>query len=274
MGIILWPNGETEPPLFSWEGQFGPRNADLPYATSWHLGQDFYGFEFWHAIADGEVVHAGTRDGWFGGGYMVWIQHDGFFSRSLHMVTGSATVSVGEHVTAGQVIGRVGNTPARVPPMAVHAHLEITPGQWHAANTGQIDPRKFLEDHVGGTATGAGGTAGAPIIESEEDDVKLYRVTPKGRHYAVAPGFIKQISGKESVMAYEAAAGVKEIEVDGDEFTVILGVNGIDTTGGPVVDGEGRILDERTGQGTYVAGGSWARSDKAERLAYLAQKIR
>ena len=127
---------------------------------------------------------------------------------------------------------------------------------------------------LGITPTVGGGGSAAVTIQSEEDDVKLYRVTPKGRHYAVAPGFIKQISGKESVMAYEQAVGVKEIEIDGDEFRVILGVNGIDTTGGPVVDGEGRILDERTGQDTYVAGGSWARSDKAERLAYLAQKIR
>jgi len=121
------------------------------------------------------------------------------------------------------------------------------------------------------SSSGAGGTADAPIPESEEDDVKLYRVTPKGRHYAVAPGFIKQITGKESVQAYEKAAGVKEVEIDGVEFTVVLGVNGISTVSAPVVDGQGRILDERDPSKGYVHGGSWSRTDKAERFAFEAK---
>lgn len=274
MSIIVWPNGLTTPPPFSWQGHFGWRNADLAYASRYHRGQDFYDFTKVCAIADGEVVRVGRYAGWEGGGVMVWIQHDGFFSRSLHLEEGSPRVRVGQTVKAGQHIGTVGNTNGGAAGMARHLHLEITEGRWHAYNSGQLDPRAFLEARVG-TTSGAGGSAAAPTTPTtteEDDDMRLIRVQPKGRHYAVAKGYIKQITGKDSVKEYEAAFGIKEEEVTAKQFTVILGVNGIATVGGaPVVNGDGQVLDERNGQGKYVFGGSWDRGDRAERLAWLAQ---
>lgn len=179
---ILWPNGLTTPPPFSWQGQFGPRNANLSYASTYHRGQDFYGFSTVHAIADGEVVHVGRRAGWAGGGYMVWIQHNGFFSRSLHMAEGSARVKVGQRVTAGQAIGTMGNTNGGAAGMAVHLHLEITPGQWHASNTGQVDPRAFLEARVGksGTAAGSGGGSSAASTTGKQAAMEAYVLAPDG----------------------------------------------------------------------------------------------
>lgn len=101
----------------------------------------------------------------------------------------------------------------------------------------------------------------APDIESEEDDdmPKLYRIKETGRHYAIAPRFIKQITSKKSVQGYEDAhhtTGLKEIEVSSWSFGVILGVNGIPSS---VINANGHVLDETTGK--YVHGGDWAGYD-------------
>lgn len=163
---ILWPNGKTTPPAFSAEGHFGWRNSSAPGASSYHRGLDMYGLGTVHAIADGEVVAAGYGVHGWGGGYQVWIQHDGFFTRSLHMIDGSSPVRVGDRVTAGQVIGREGMTGA----YQVHLHLEITPGQWHTANAGQVDPKAWLYEHVNHSAAG-GGSSLDDFTEEEMDEI-------------------------------------------------------------------------------------------------------
>lgn len=156
MASILWPNGLMTPPPFSWQGHFGYRNSSAPNASTYHRGLDMYGIGTIRSVAAGEVVAVGWGAGYgWGGGYQVWIQHDGFFTRSLHLVDGSARVSVGDRVTAGQAIGTEGMTGA----YAVHLHLEITPGQWHARNDGQVDPKAWLYARVSNTGSGGGGSA-------------------------------------------------------------------------------------------------------------------
>ncbi|NHI16877.1 M23 family metallopeptidase [Microbacterium excoecariae] len=278
---VLWPNGRTTPPNFSWQGQFGPRDADLSFASSYHRGQDFYGLGIVRAIAAGTVVHSGTRSGWYGGGQMVWIQHDGFFSRSLHLA--STTVTVGQTVEPGDPIGVEGHTPHAAGVMAVHLHLEITLGAWHAANTGQIDPRAFLEERVGEDTTeapaGVGGASpddspdtAADSGEEEEDDMKLVRITNgihEGRHYAIGQEYIKQITSKTSVKLYEDAFKTTERPVSQKTLTAILGIHGIPSH---VISRGGGILDDLNGQGKFVRGGTWSTAQKTQRLAYLAQK--
>lgn len=171
---ILWPNGSTVPPNFSAEGHFGWRNSSAPGASKFHRGLDMWGIGTVCSIADGTVVAVGWGAGYgWGGGYQVWIQHDGFFTRSLHLVGGSARVRVGDHVTAGQAIGTEGATGA----YQVHLHLEITPGQWHARNDGQVDPKAWLYAHVGGSAGSGGGSAdydydGLELDMSAQQDIE------------------------------------------------------------------------------------------------------
>lgn len=192
---ILWPNGLTTPPNFSWEGHFGWRNAG-GNASRYHRGQDFYGIGEIKSIADGTVVHVGYRAGWAGGGYMVWIQHDGYFSRNLHLVNGSSRVSVGQKVRAGQAIGTEGNTPGG---MADHLHLEITPGQWHSANDGQVDPRAWLEKNVG-THSGAGG--GGQITDNIGGKMEAYLLHTNGSVYYVRPGLKKKFTSVDDYNAW------------------------------------------------------------------------
>ena len=198
MADILWPNGTTTPPNFSAEGHFGYRNSTAPGASKYHRGLDMWGIGRIRAIADGTVVAVGwgAGHGW-GGGYQVWIQHDGFFTRSLHLMAYSSPLKVGDRVRAGDFIGREGRTGA----YQEHLHLEITPGQWHARNEGQVDPKAWLFEHVGGevpagTDQGApapADTDGAAVTTPEGDDMattdhRFYRHQKDGRVFVVAGG--------------------------------------------------------------------------------------
>lgn len=146
------------------------------------------------SVADGTVVAVGWGAGYgWGGGYQVWIQHDGFFTRSLHLVDGSARVSVGDHVSAGQAIGTEGMTGA----YAVHLHLEITPGQWHARNDGQVDPKAWLYEHVGHSASGGGG-----IVADIGGNMEAYLLHENGNVFYVRPGLKKKFTSVDDYNAW------------------------------------------------------------------------
>ncbi|MEV4735570.1 MULTISPECIES: M23 family metallopeptidase [unclassified Microbacterium] len=141
---MLSPNGTKTLPAIS--SPYGPRTAPVAGASTFHRGVDFVGYSRIHAIAPGRVVVVGTPAGWAGGGVQVWIQHDGFLSRSMHMVTGSPTVRVGQNVDEGHDLGAMGKT-GNV--SGVHHHLEIV------VNGIQIDPVPFLTNHLAAVSGGA-----------------------------------------------------------------------------------------------------------------------
>lgn len=149
---MLWPNGKKTAPHIS--SSFGPRKSPTPGASSSHRGTDFTGFPIIRAVAAGTVVAVGTPAGWSGGGTQVWVQHDGFLTRSLHMVKSSPVVKVGQAVAAGDPLGTMGMTGTAT---GVHLHLEVV------VNNTQIDPVPFIADRLATTAGGANA--------SEEDDM-------------------------------------------------------------------------------------------------------
>lgn len=140
---MLWPNGtQTRPPVSS---PYGPRRAPVPGASTIHRGTDFIGYDRIHAIASGRVVAVGTPPGWAGGGVQVWVQHDGFLSRSMHMVAGSPTVRVGQVIGEGHDLGQMGDT-GNV--SGRHHHFEIVVGGV------QIDPVPFIINRLAATSGG------------------------------------------------------------------------------------------------------------------------
>ncbi|RMI28231.1 M23 family metallopeptidase [Nocardia stercoris] len=87
-----------------------------------------------YAVTDGTVIDAGPADGF---GLWVRIRHtDGTISVYGHMYDFS--VSVGEHVQAGQQIARVGNRGDSTGP---HLHFEILINGQH------VDPQPWLAAH-------------------------------------------------------------------------------------------------------------------------------
>ncbi len=100
-----------------------------------------------HAIAAGTVRIATEAGGDYG--VTVVIDHiiDGQLvsTRYGHMLHGSLKVKVGDTVTAGEVIGKVGQTGKATGP---HLHFEVLLG-----GTTQIDPMPWMYEHTKGTHT-------------------------------------------------------------------------------------------------------------------------
>jgi murein DD-endopeptidase MepM/ murein hydrolase activator NlpD len=126
-GRFIWPvNG----PVTS---GFGPRNHPIYGGTRIHTGIDIAASSGTPIKAgdDGVVVMAGSN-----GGYGNWTLVDhgaGLATGYAHQ--SSIGVSVGQHVSRGEVIGRVGSTGASTGP---HLHFEVR------VNGNPVDPMGWL----------------------------------------------------------------------------------------------------------------------------------
>lgn len=162
-GPTVWPNGSTTMPTVSDTFRCRETNASGD-CTRFHYGTDFIGFSAVRAVSAGVVRGAGVLAAWEAGGTQVHIAHDdGYESRSLHLVTGSPTVRAGDRVTAGQVIGTMGNTGASY---GVHLHLEI-----HAPRA--VDPVPFLSSRISGSRP----TIQPPTVTMDASGrISLYRL--------------------------------------------------------------------------------------------------
>lgn len=89
------------------------------------------------AAASGVVTFAGWRDN--GGGYQVWMSHgNDIFTTYNHM--SAVLVAVGEHLAAGQQLGRVGATGDATGP---HCHFEVWIGPIWAGGS-RVNPLNYL----------------------------------------------------------------------------------------------------------------------------------
>lgn len=154
---------------------------------------------------------------------------------------------------------------------------------WHFEQHGVVDPwgghpkpTSIDATDPGSAPTGGAGggslTPSTPTSEEDDPDMRLIRITDgnaKGRHYAIAPEYIKQIKTAEAVKAVEDAFGIKERPISSWTLTRVLGAYGIPSG---VLNRRGYVLDDLNGQGKHVSGGTWSRAQKTERLAYVAGK--
>lgn len=125
---------------------YGPRAAPCAGCSTFHDGLDMNPGEGTPigSIADGVVSSVTAYDN--GGlGVHVLIDHvvagQNVTSTYGHMLAGSAAVSVGQSVVAGQVIGKVGSTGQSTGP---HLHLEL-----HLDGVTAIDPYSWLTEYAG-----------------------------------------------------------------------------------------------------------------------------
>ncbi len=143
--MFCWPNGsQTQPSISS---AFGLRSGTV--GSRDHRGVDFRDCYQVRAVAPGTVAKVGTPAGWSAGGVQVWIQHDGFFTKYMHL--GNYSVHVGQSVSAGHFLGSQDTTGTAT---GSHLHFELTLGSVHTSNVGQIDPVPFLRARVSGTVAG------------------------------------------------------------------------------------------------------------------------
>lgn len=139
-GEWQWPFQYSRYVLSIKEAQFGMRVNPVTGVYRLHAGLDFGGGGIGGldipAAAGGKVIHAGLNGG---EGYSVHIDHGtgGFTTRYFHMVQGSMVVSVGDTVTKGQKLGKVGSTGN-----STGAHLH-----WETRVNGEpVNPRDFMKE--------------------------------------------------------------------------------------------------------------------------------
>jgi murein DD-endopeptidase MepM/ murein hydrolase activator NlpD len=126
--------------------EFGRKNPW--YAAGHHTGMDFSGGDGRaYAAATGRVVRVG-RGGRYGN--RIEIEHGGKLW-TLYAHLASVNVRVGQHVSAGQFIGIIGNTGGSGRgTMGKHLHFEVRKGANQYRNT--VDPAPFLNNRSTQTA--------------------------------------------------------------------------------------------------------------------------
>ncbi|PPL16061.1 M23 family metallopeptidase [Microterricola pindariensis] len=140
-GAVVWP----VPAGTRVSDSFGPRSAPCDGCSTFHDGLDLNpgaGTPI-VAMADGVVTVAANDSGGLGTHVDIQYVVDGQSVSSSygHMEYGSMTVSVGETVSAGQLIGVVGTTGQSTGP---HLHLEM-----YYTDGVRFDPAGWLNTYAG-----------------------------------------------------------------------------------------------------------------------------
>jgi len=115
--------------------RFGERNDPFTGKRENHSGLDFAGVRGTEvlSVAGGVVIWAGSQNGY---GKIVEIDHgNGYRTRYAH--SDELVVTVGDHVTAGQVIAKLGSTGRASAP---HVHFEVL------KNGSRINPGRFVSN--------------------------------------------------------------------------------------------------------------------------------
>lgn len=131
------PDGWAQPGAGPITSGYGMRYHPIYHEWRMHTGIDLNGGgcngPIW-AAGDGTVVFAGPKSGY---GNLIEIDHGGGVrTRYAHMYTSSILVDVGDHVSGGQNIARVGSAGAST---ACHLHFEVH------VNGQPTDPVPFMD---------------------------------------------------------------------------------------------------------------------------------
>lgn len=211
--MVRFPNGSTSAPPVS--SSFGPRSGGGGASTN-HKGVDLVGFDQVRSIAPGRVVVVGTPSGWGGGGKQVWVQHEGFFSKYMHLASWS--VSVGQNVGEGDYLGAMDTTGTAT---GKNLHLEVTLGQVHYSNSGQINPIPFIFERI----SAAGPTANARTRKLQEDLRKLgYEISVDGIYGPQTTGAVRDFQGKNG-LEVDGIAGPKTLAKIAERLAAPVGRN-------------------------------------------------
>lgn len=191
-----------------------------------HNGTDICGLGkgpwYIEAFADGKVLKAQESTAPGGGfGHYVVIQHkiDGEFYTSLyaHMVPGSIQVKVGQKVTAGTVLGKMGTSGMST---GVHLHWEIWKGKvhgWSADGKGFVEPVGFVKALMAAEKAKAFANEStpedAPLVDAPKPVVAKPAAPvakPVAKKPALPAGGLKVGSKGPAVVYLQKALGVTE----------------------------------------------------------------
>lgn len=155
------------------------------------------------AVADGTVVRVGSTTAL---GYILTINHhDGYYSGYAHMIA-PASVSVGQVVSRGTIIGRVGNTGRTTGP---HLHLTIGTSASNPDQGAVVDPLAFIRARE--TDSPPNPTNPTPALGGD----RMIRIQSPGRGIAlIGAGYYRHLATSEEV---EQSGGIVEKHLNGND---------------------------------------------------------
>lgn len=136
-GIFSWPAAG------SLTSHYGYRVHPISGVRKLHSGVDLgvsIGTTL-RAAADGVVISSGRMGSY---GNAIFISHviNGTSYTTVYAHLNSVSVSPGQTVSQGQVIGATGNTGGSTGP---HLHFEVHIGGWNGARSNSVNPLKYLK---------------------------------------------------------------------------------------------------------------------------------
>lgn len=147
---------------------YGRHNPNISYTCGYHTGIDFVpsgeteNNPYLYPCFDGEVVSINTNTSNALGVHCVIKDNKSRFWRYCHMISGSLTVNVGDHVTTNTILGRMGatgNVTGR------HLHLECQNQQAWKCGTFLNPASQLGIPNVVGTIIEYDGTSPMPSAE-------------------------------------------------------------------------------------------------------------
>lgn len=135
-GMFIWPASGPKTSDYGW------RTHPIYGTKKLHAGMDIgvgIGSTL-KAAASGVVISARTMSGY---GKTIMVSHsiNGKSFTTLYAHLNSISVSPGQSVSQGQVIGATGNTGGSTGP---HLHFEIHEGGWNGSKSNSVNPLKYL----------------------------------------------------------------------------------------------------------------------------------
>ena len=131
----------TRPAAGRFTSGFGGRDIG-PIGSTNHLGVDIANSIGTPVVAaaDGVVSYVGSMNGY---GNVVMVTHsiEGQIFTTVYGHLSGFNSSVGQHVTKGTQIARMGNTGNSTGP---HVHFEIHVGEWNGKRTNAVNPLRYI----------------------------------------------------------------------------------------------------------------------------------
>lgn len=130
----------TRPAAGRFSSTFGPRN--IGSGSEFHYGSDIANSVGTPVVsaADGIISHAGPM-GTYGNVIMVTHSINGQIFTTVYAHLSGVNVSVGQSVSKGQLIGKMGSTGRST---GSHLHFEVHEGPWNGERSNAVNPIRYV----------------------------------------------------------------------------------------------------------------------------------
>ncbi|UTH13292.1 phage tail tape measure protein [Macrococcus equipercicus] len=142
----------------------------------------------------GEVIQSWFSPNKPSGGNEIQIYADGFTHILMHMLEGSRKVQKGDRVTAGQIVGKVGNTGNS---FGDHLHWQVNKGRGYLYNEDSIDPEVWARKYAKGSGGSGSGNWASKIRQAA---AQMKQTVTDSDVSAIVAQINRESGGRESIV--------------------------------------------------------------------------